>query len=76
MLREYLPVLLQVIVAMLFAGSALLAAPHPLLVHHTGEHFSTDDLRAGYKAAGATKHLRIDPGLMTDDAVVKYIISL
>src|SRR5262249_46293357 len=59
-----------------FEGPALLAAPHPLLVHHTGEHFPTNDLRSGYKAAGAAKHLRIELSLLVDDALVKYITGL
>jgi len=59
-----------------FEGAALLAAPNPLLVHNTGEHFQTAELRSGYKAASAAKHLKLESTLMSDEALAKHIADL
>ena len=59
-----------------FEGPALLAAPHPLLVHHTGEHFPTADLRSGYKASGAPKNLKVESDFLSDGDLVKFIADL
>jgi hypothetical protein len=42
-----------------FEGVASLAAPHPLLLHHTGSNFPTSGLRSTYKASGLQGRTRI-----------------
>ena len=59
-----------------FEGAAMLAAPHPLLLHNTSKQFRTDGIRSGYKTAGGTKHLRIESAGMSDEAVAKWISEL
>jgi len=59
-----------------FEGAALLAAPHPLLIHHTGKRFSTSHTRSAYKSLGAINRLRIEPANLTDDLLAKWIIEL
>jgi dienelactone hydrolase len=56
-----------------FEGGAMLAAPHPLALHNTGERFSVTGLQAAYKAAGAKSALRLEPRLLGEDALVKWI---
>jgi hypothetical protein len=57
-------------------GIALLAAPHPLLVHRTAKRFSTTTARAAYKSLGKFNQVRIEPGVVTDDGVAKWIAEL
>jgi hypothetical protein len=59
-----------------FEGPALLAAPHPLLVHHTGKHFATSSVRTAYKTLGAINRLRVEPLALSDDAVARWITEL
>lgn len=44
-----------------FEGAAALAVPHSLLLHNTGDKFSTTSLRAAYEAAGKIGKLRVAP---------------
>jgi hypothetical protein len=50
-----------------FETAGMLAAPHPLILHNTGEHFTTDSLRATYAAAGTQGKLRVDAGRLNDE---------
>ena len=59
-----------------FQGGALLAAPHPLLLHNTGKNFPTTDLRSGYEAVGAAKKLVLESDRVSDDALLQWISSL
>src|SRR5205823_7044841 len=59
-----------------FEGAALLGAPHPLLIHHTGKRFLTANTHSVYKTLGAINRLRIEPSNLTDDALAKWIIEL
>jgi hypothetical protein len=59
-----------------FEGAALLAAPHPLLLHNTGQNFRMDGIRSGYKTASATKQLRIEAASLPDAALAKWIADL
>ena len=43
-----------------FEGAPMLAAPHPLLLHNTGQNFPTATLRSTYKAAGASSRVRVE----------------
>ena len=56
-----------------FEGAAMLAAPHPLLLHNTGDKFPTDALRATYCALGASKKLRIESRKLSDDEIAEWI---
>jgi hypothetical protein len=59
-----------------FEGAALLAAPHPLLLHNTGQNFALDALRTGYKASEATKKLKIESARLNDEALANWISDL
>jgi hypothetical protein len=59
-----------------YEGAALLAAPHPLLVHHTAKRFATGNARSTYKALGKFNQLAIEAGLLPDDRVAKWISEL
>ena len=56
-----------------FEGGAMLAAPHPLLVHNAGEKFPTDALRATYRAVGASDKLRVVAAALPDEELVRWI---
>jgi len=59
-----------------FEGAAMLAAPHPLLLHNTGDKFPTDAIRSAYQALGASKKLRIESRRLTDDEIVEWVSRL
>ena len=50
-----------------FQAAGMLAAPHPLVLHNTGERFSTDSLRETYLAAGISGKLRVEAGHLTGE---------
>jgi hypothetical protein len=50
-----------------FETAGMLAAPHPLILHNTGEHFTTEALRATYTAIGTQGKLRVDSGRLNDE---------
>jgi hypothetical protein len=50
-----------------FETAGMLAAPHPLILHNTGEHFATDSLRATYTAIGMQGKLRVDAGRLNGE---------
>ena len=54
-----------------FEGGAMLAAPHPLLLHNTGEDFPTEALRSAYRAIGASDKLRVVAARLPDEELVK-----
>ena len=56
-----------------FEGGAMLAAPHPLLVHNTGEKFPTDALRSTYRAMGASDNLRVVAAALPNEELVRWI---
>jgi hypothetical protein len=59
-----------------FEGAAMLAAPHPLLLHNVGEKFPTDGIRATYRALGASEKLRIETRKLSDEEIVEWISRL
>ncbi len=59
-----------------FEGAAMLAAPHPLLLHHFAQNFPTTSLTAAYKAAKSSKKLRLEPARLADPDLVKWVASL
>ncbi len=58
-----------------FAGSASLAAPHPLLLHNTGEKFQTAWLRDVYRAIGSEKQFVVNAPSLSDEEQVKWILA-
>ena len=60
----------------IFEGAALLAAPHPLFLHHASKDFSAAGLRSGYKALRAEKHLKVESDRATDEALVEWASAL
>jgi hypothetical protein len=58
-----------------FEGGAMLAAPHPLLLHNTGENFPTDSLRSTYRAMGASDTLRVVAARLPDEDVVDWVVQ-
>lgn len=59
-----------------FEGAAMLAAPHPLLLHNTGDQFPTDAIRAIYRALGASEKLRIESRKLSDDEIADWILKV
>ena len=59
-----------------FEGPTMLAAPHPLLLHNTGEAFPTDALRRTYRALGVGDKLRIVADRLPDSELVEWISQL
>ena len=59
-----------------FEGAAMLAAPHPLLLHNTGDKSPTDAIRATYRALGAGKKLRIESRKLSDAEIADWIAQL
>jgi hypothetical protein len=58
-----------------FEGAAMLAAPHPLLLHNTGTNCPTFSLRATYRAIGASDKLRVVASALPDEELVKWIMQ-
>ena len=59
----------------LAAGVAMLAAPHPLLLHNLGKNFSVKTLRKTYAALKTTGCLRVEQNPLDDAALAKWISS-
>lgn len=59
-----------------FEGVAALAAPNPLLLHHTDDKFSTAWLRPVYGAVAGTASLSIHRDRLSDAALVSWIKQL
>ncbi len=59
-----------------FEGAAILAAPHPLLLHNTGNLFPTEGIRAAYQASGLPRKPRIETSRLADDALVDWVSKL
>jgi hypothetical protein len=55
-----------------FEGAAMLAAPHPLLVYHTGAKFPTATLASAYSAAGVSGKLQNEVGTLTDTEIAGF----
>lgn len=53
-----------------FEGVALLAAPHPLLLHHTGSDFPTAALRRAYSSKG---NLRVESAALSDPQIAAWL---
>jgi len=56
-----------------FEGGAILAAPHPLLLHNTGTDFPTDAVRSAYRAIGASDRVRVVASALPEDELVRWV---
>jgi len=59
-----------------FEGAAMMAAPHPLLLHNTGVSFPSDGIRSAYQASGIPRKPRIESNRLPHDALVDWISKL
>ncbi len=59
-----------------FEGAAMLAAPHPLVLHNTADKFGTAGIRDSYLASGALRDLREESAALDDEAVAKAISNV
>jgi hypothetical protein len=53
-------------------GGAVLAAPHPLLLHNTGTNFVTTAVRSAYRVMGAGEKLRVVAARLPEDELVEW----
>ena len=56
-----------------FAGAALLAAPHPLLLHNVGHGLAVDSLKAAYGTPKKPETLRTETTQLGNDAIAGWI---
>jgi hypothetical protein len=59
-----------------FAGAAILAAPHPLVLYNAAPGFSTASLRSSYRALHAEKNLRVESRLLNDTEIARSLPDL
>ncbi|HNQ73971.1 MAG TPA: acetylxylan esterase [Verrucomicrobiota bacterium] len=59
-----------------FETAALLAAPHPLVIHNAGTQFDASHLQRGYKVLRATRHLLVRKAAATDEAIQEWLTHL
>ncbi len=58
-----------------FQTAAILAAPHPALLHNTGDKFETGAITRSYKAAKAQDQLSLNAGCLSDRELADWIVS-
>jgi hypothetical protein len=58
-----------------FEGAALLAAPHPLLLHNTGGKFTTTSLASAYQGLGAGQKLRVEPATLSAEEISAWLTA-
>jgi dienelactone hydrolase len=59
-----------------FEGVATLAAPHPILLHNTGETFSVGWLKDVYGATKAKRAMRVELQRLEDNAIAEFLNAL
>jgi dienelactone hydrolase len=59
-----------------FETAALLAAPNPLVLHNSGDHFPYAGLRGTYTAIAGAKVITVSPAKLSDDDLVKQSLGL
>jgi hypothetical protein len=57
-------------------GAAMLAAPHPLLLHDTGKGFTANGIRAAYSAARSEQMLVIDSQPLSEERILAWVAGL
>ena len=55
------------------AAVAAIAAPRPMLIHHTGTSFDTQRIQQAYQATGHPEHLRVQADILTDKEIVAWL---
>ncbi|HEY3862847.1 MAG TPA: acetylxylan esterase [Verrucomicrobiae bacterium] len=58
-----------------FSGGAILAAPHPLVLHNVAQSFPASNLRASYRALRAERNLRLETHRLKDEEIVTAAIG-
>ena len=56
-----------------FEGAAILAAPHPLLLHNLGRNFPDKSVRAAYATLKSGKDFRAESNRLNDKALAGWI---
>jgi hypothetical protein len=56
-----------------FECGAVLAAPHPLLLHNTGTNLPTDAVRSAYRALGMSRQVRVVAAPLPDRQLVRWV---
>jgi hypothetical protein len=56
-----------------FTGAAILASPHPLVLHNVAESFSTASLRSSYRVSQEAKNLRAESRLLNDAEIANSL---
>jgi dienelactone hydrolase len=59
-----------------FEAAAILASPHPLLAYNTGAKFPSASLRSAYQASSARARLRLEPRLLSEEELARWVVSL
>lgn len=57
-------------------GAAMLGAPHPLLLFHTGSGFDDSKIRAAYAACGSTDKLHSEAQGLSDENLIRWVSNL
>jgi hypothetical protein len=59
-----------------YQGGAMLAAPHPLVLHNTRGKFKVPDIQATYNALGASKKLAVGETPIAEDQIIRWAAEL
>jgi hypothetical protein len=59
-----------------FTGAAILAAPHPLLLHNLSEKFPTENLRTSYQTLNTLEKFKTDTKALPTKAIFAWLNSL
>jgi hypothetical protein len=59
-----------------FETGAILAAPHPILIHNTGAKFDATQVRSAYKSAGASAKLMVETGQKSTEDCLRWVGEL
>ena len=58
-----------------FNGALICAAPHPLLLHNTGDKFPTDSLKSIYKMLDASNKFSEENAKLGDAQIVEWLVQ-
>jgi hypothetical protein len=59
-----------------YQGGAMLAAPHPLVLHNTRGKFAVSDIQATYNALGSAKKLALGETPIAEDQIIRWAAEL
>jgi len=59
-----------------FEAAAMLAAPHPLLLHNTGPSFAAGGIRAAYQASKNEQALVVEARALSDERILAWVTGL